>query len=334
METSNDLASLMYLRDRRLLKGLGPRKALQQIDKDLIDTSNNPILVFLKIEILFEKKNYRQVIHILENTDYRTDDNFAALYYSALHGLGKLQEANSLLLQKMGELKGDHRINFLEKIENKGVQSYENGDVNVSKQIFEQVLQVEPTRARSLNNLAFLLICTRQWDQALELLAKAEQTNYPDLDVLLTNRGYIYLCQKLYEQSIQTFQSAICESSKDNEAILHVAFPWNDDIFQDKSVDYPTRMVNVITAIQANLATAFYLGGNIEKAFIAARAAIDNDPGDFIGYRVLGCLHYTQGDFEFTRQMWKKALRSNKTKAEAQVIKNWLGELPQEDKTM
>ncbi|MGC1376476.1 MAG: tetratricopeptide repeat protein [Anaerolineales bacterium] len=328
----NDLAFLMYLRDKKLLKGFGPRKALSQIDKDLRETSNFPLLILLKIEILFERKHYGQIIQILENTDYLSDDNFAPIYYRALHGMGKLEEASTMLLQKLGKLEGDDRIDFLERIETVGVEAYQKGEIDISKHIFEQLLQIDPERARPLNNLAFMFICERQWDQALELLSKAQQNDYPNVGILLTNRGYIYLCQKLYDLSIQTLQSAIHESSKEDEAILHIAFPWNRDIFQNKLDDYPSRLISVITAIQANLATAFYMNGDIEKAITAAQAAIENTPRDCIGYRSLGCLYYAQGNVELTRQMWKKALRLDKTKEESKTIKNWLNELPEEKK--
>jgi tetratricopeptide (TPR) repeat protein len=180
--------------------------------------------------------------------------------------------------------------------------------------------------------LAFILICEHQWEKAQELLNQAHQNEFEDLGVLFTNRGYIFIFQNQYDEAVKILEGAINVSEDKDEAILHIAYAFNRELCVNNQDDYPIRYISVKMAIFANLATAYYLIGQNEKAFTAAQEAITADPEDCIGYRILGCLHFSQNDYKLAREAWNKALRSKKSKGEAKVIKSWLAEIPLLDK--
>jgi Flp pilus assembly protein TadD len=90
---------------------------------------------------------------------------------------------------------------------------------------------------------------------------------------------------------------------------------------------YPLRFISVQLAALANQAMAYFLLGQIEKAFDVIRKAIQTNEEDSVGYRVLGCLHLASGETEAARSAWTQALQMHGTKEEIAQTKGWLTEL-------
>jgi tetratricopeptide (TPR) repeat protein len=324
------LGRLLYNRDKHVLSTSGPKKALELLEADLTETNNFLLLIYLKISILLEQQKYQHVIKWYENFDPIQDrEPILPSYYHALMGLGEVNKAYKILSQSLENNKDIENEDLINTFEEQGVLLYASGQIASASAVFEQILQIVPNRHRSRNNLGYLHICQHDWDKALDLLEQAQKDGYPDINVLITNRGYVQICKGAFEDAIQLLKEISGKlSQEDIPAYLHIAYCQNQEIRFSQADDYPNRSISIKMAIMANLATAFYLNEQPEKAFSAVRESINADPEDCIGYRVLGCLYFSQNEYKLARRAWNKALRSRKSKNETGVIKSWLAEIP------
>jgi tetratricopeptide (TPR) repeat protein len=324
------LGRLLYNRDKHVLSTSGPKKALELLEADLTETNNFLLLIYLKISILLEQQKYKHVIKWYESFDPIQDrEPILPSYYHALMGLGEVNKAYKILSQSLENNKDTENEDLINTFEEQGVLLYASGQIASASSVFEQILQIVPNRYRSRNNLGYLHICQHDWDKALDLLEQAQKDGYPDINVLITNRGYVQICKGAFEDAIQLLEEISGKlSQEENPAYLHIAYSQNQKIRFSQADDYPNRSISIKMAIMANLATAFYLNGQSERAFSAVRESINADPEDCIGYRVLGCLHFSQNEYKLARRAWNKALRSIRSKSETRVIKSWLAEIP------
>jgi tetratricopeptide (TPR) repeat protein len=334
-----DRAILTFLRDNKLFTIAGYRAAIKQIDKDIAETDHFAPLVHLKLKILSSKGKHSQILQTLEDFDY-TDPRinainlFSPYHYRALIGIGDYNEASSLIEKSLATLPDeDERSKYILLVGNIGVEFYETGEIEKSRGCFEQIIKIDPDNDRAYNNLAFLHICNRHWEPALQLLQQAEELSYSEKATLLTNRAYIFICQEKYAEAISTLQKALEETDEDDLAILHVAYPWQRGLFQNQADDYPTRNLMVYCAIYANLATAYWMLQDYDMAWQTVKKVLVVDSEDPIGYRLMGCLHLALGETKQARDLWEKALKLKPSKAEAEIIKGWIKSFPADHST-
>jgi len=329
LQSGDDRSKLGFLLLARVVKleqGWGFQRALDQIEQDLNIFPQAKVLLPIKAIYLIQSKNYEDAISALEEIpDNSREDPFYALqYFHALYGLSRYTEADQFIHEFIKKLNDQNEGKLKEGLINLGVRFFKDGNTNISKKIFELVLQNDPVHPRALNNLAFILIGDQEWDAALELLGQAEKNSYDSMDVLLTNRGYIYLRQQRVEQAIETLLLAEQIPDEDSQAILHIAYPWQGKLVADK---HPTRFVSVNMAIQANLAIAYFLIGDKNHAFEHAQLAIDADPDDFVGHCLMGCLCYEIGNWNAALQNWQAGQGCKTSQYEHLLIQEFLGKL-------
>jgi Tfp pilus assembly protein PilF len=181
---------------------------------------------------------------------------------------------------------------------------------------------------KELDNLGFLPTCEENWQRAQDLLTLVKQHELGDPAIADANLGYIYLRRRQHEPAVEALRAAIQAAHQDSTALLHVASWINGDFSRTDIERFPHRLASIRLAALSNLATAYWLCGKPEEAFVTIQEAIASAPQDNIGYRVSGCLRLTQGEVELARSDWKKALNLAEDKAEAVLIEGWLATLP------
>jgi Tfp pilus assembly protein PilF len=189
------------------------------------------------------------------------------------------------------------------------------------------VLAFEPHRARSLNNLGFILAGEKRWTEAEDLFKQALEYQIETPAITLTNLGYIYLHQQKYIRAVQTLETAQQQAIIGEKAILRIACWYNNQLLDTPDELFPKRFTSTLLAVRANLATAYYLNNQLDQALAMAQTTIDTDPQDNIGCRLLGCLYLASGEVEAARKAWEKALQLRRSKAETKLIQSWLADL-------
>jgi tetratricopeptide (TPR) repeat protein len=323
---SFDIGVLLYYRDRKVLSYIGANKALELIEIDINTTGVFPPLVSLKARILIDQKKYKKAVKFIESLDLlKYEDLLRMSYYQGLIGINEYDKAFDLLQKEFNSQDFEKQNAFLDDIENLAIELFSNGKIGESRNIFEQVLQLVPSRNNSLNNLAFIQISQHDWENSLNLLKKAQDNDYSSMDILLTNRGYVYLCMGDCKLAIETLQEALLLpdniNSKEHFAYLHVAYSQGGQLIFNEGDDFPERLILKKLAINANLATAYYMNGEVDKALFYANEAVNCDLEDSIGFRISGNLHASEGHYEIAESFFKKALGLKKAKNEVKIIK-------------
>ncbi len=305
--------------------------AMEVANRGLALYPNSEDLLSIKAQILQHSEHIDEAIRIFEKlvSDTRRRARHIVNYYITLLKSGRTEQALKVLQEEYQSVSEKQRGVFIQAIENAGILLFEEGSVAASKQLYEQVIQISPGQARSINNLGFIFISERSWLAAQELLLRAEKEGYEFPPILKANQGYIALNINEPQNAIELFIEALKgledkDGEEDQFALLHVAYPWIGGLAENRGDDYPKRNVLIRTAIFANLACAYYLLDEKEQAIALAQMAIESDPEESTGYRMLGCLHFLQGDYEQARQTWKKALESRLSHQEEAITRGWL----------
>ncbi len=304
-------------------------KALDTVDIGLNKFPNKAELLLVKAQVLEDKKQFSEAKKIFEEIDSNPKERrrFFFRYYISLLKSEQFDQALEEFNKESLCLSQDDRDSFLSFAENIGVNLFEQGNISLSKKLFQDILSIEQKRARSINNLGFILTSERNWASAEDLFNKANEEGYEHPSILKANQGYVALSQKQLKLAISYFKEFLeeLESLGDEKtAILHVAFPWKDGLFISKEDDFPTRSILVQTSILVNLTTTYYLLNEADKAFTAISEAIQSDPDESNAYRVLGCLYFLNNDFINARKNWENALQSKISEGEAVVTQRWL----------
>ncbi len=283
------------------------------------------VLLLLRLEL------YSDAVTALDQISMNFPENKKLVVYSyeAFHGADYPEKAKQILDEEYQIVHDDSRrkISLLTTVESIGVRFYQRGLIEESKNIFEQVLLLDSSRARSINNLAFIYISNQNWDEALDLLSQAETQGYDEGGILEANRGYIFAHQRELDIALGSFLDAIKVAKDNDKALLHVAYPWFDGVTNESADNFPSRNVYIKTSILANLATVHYMMGDLEEAWEAAHQAVAFDPDESTGHRVLGCLHLLTKQYEEANKEWDLALHSNISDDEMEAVRRWIAQL-------
>lgn len=305
-------------------------KALTLVNTGLEKLPTSENLLILKAHIYVITNRFIETLDILDHLDKIPDekqDELFILNYAALLGAGLYQQSFDLL-QNRHQSQNQERINeLLDSVENLGVNFFVRGHLAASKTLFDQVITIEPERLRSINNLGFIYLSERNWASAQELFLRAENLGFEEKAILKANLGYIELSNQNFRKANSLFYEALDATDEEEAALLYVAYPWKGKLFEDRADNYPSRHILIRVIVLANLATVNIMIGEENLAIEFAQKAIETDPKESTGYRVLGCVSYILGDVEKAREMWEKALKSKKSKTEDQVIKEWINSL-------
>lgn len=323
-DEESELARLLIERSFLLLRDQGSEAALIQIEHDKIEFPAAIGLLHLQKDILLAKGAYREALSVLGEAQERgvTKSQLALDYYHAYLGLGDEETAWLTLQPRATELsQDDEAIDELVEI---GTRLYQGSRYHSSKVACQHAIGLRPSHPRALNNLGFLLIAEEDWKQGEELLLKALEYGFESPSVTRTNLAFLYLLQKRYDEALEYLRKAEQEASHDDASILRVACWYKGNLSQTQADLFPARFAKTLLAIRANMATVLGISGNYEQALDQAERAIESDPKDNIGYRVLGCIHLAHENDSGARQAWEQALACRKSRAEAELLESWL----------
>jgi len=305
--------------------------AMEVTNRGLELSPNSEVMLSIKAQILKISGQLDEALSILEKliSNPKRRARHIINYYTTLLKADRRDQAFNILRGEYQSVSEKQRKIFLGALEGEGVDLFQEGSFTESKQLYEQILKIAPDQARSINNLGFILMSERSWLAAQGLLKRSEEEGYEYPPVLKANQGYIALNLDEAQNAIELFNEALqgledTDKEEDQSAILHVAYPWIGGLAANRGDDYPIRSVLIRTTVLANLACACYLLGDRKQALTLTQQAIESDPEESIGYRMLGCLHFLQGDYEQARQAWDRALESRLSQEEDAIIRDWL----------
>jgi len=118
-------------------------------------------------------------------------------------------------------------------LNNLGVTSFHNGELELARDQFRQAVGFDPNFAECYNNLGLVLTELDQDDEATEAFSRALKIN-PDLHSAYNNLGYVFYKQGSYDQAIEMYNEALGRSSNNTSAYTNLG---NAYFKQDKFDD-------------------------------------------------------------------------------------------------
>lgn len=317
-----DLARLHAI---ALLYQEGPQVSLQKIMQDLETDPDNLMLWQLRKDIELALGMYRQALESsrrLMVAGFPTI-RFAGDLYHIYHGLNQPEEAWQAVAPFLAQ--PEEKPSVLEQMERAGHRLYNDDQPEAARAVFRQLLCLQPKSGNWANNVGFLAAGFGEWEQAEALIQQAYDAGFEPY-MALTNLGYIYLRQQRLTESIISLQQALNLAHGD-EAILRIAC-WYKGAFSDTLYElFPKQPLPINLVIQANLATAYFLAGDVEKALATAQAGIESAPTLAVGYRVRGAIEFTAGQVENAYQSWQRGLTAYAPPWEKHLLEDWLADL-------
>ena len=141
------------------------------------------------------------------NTAIQSLERAQLLHWPKFSQLSHGQSIQYALTTNFAPIKSDPPISLATLVE-QGLALHLQGQLTKAQAIYEHVLTIEPDHFDALQLLGTLLLDTKQFVQALDLLTSALQMN-PNHAASYSNRGNALLALQRFEEAITSFDSAI-----------------------------------------------------------------------------------------------------------------------------
>jgi tetratricopeptide (TPR) repeat protein len=179
----------------------------------------------------------------------RSVEDWQSRLESRLDEIGRQQAKIASLVESNHRQQADdasHDRKEARKLNNLGVNSFHNGDLEMARDHFQRAVQADDRFAEAYNNLGLVFTEIEEEDKASEAFERAIELN-PDLPAAYSNLGYVFYRQGRYEEAVEKYSEAIDRSSSSSSAYT-------------------------------NLGNAYYKMGKYDEARQAWEKALDLDP--------------------------------------------------------
>ena len=251
---------------------------------------------------------------------------FELTVYHIFQGLGEIEESYHKFKAIYKNIKPGQTKEFQEKLAEICKSLYKNRQIDAAGRVIDQILGIWPANYIAWKYHSLILAGEREWNYVTEFFNDVEGIS-PIFEYFSLEQAYsglFYLYNHNYLESVKRYKTALDDAFEEQPLPIQIGY-WLDSAFVENEYDkFPYREIEFALGAQANLAFAYYLSGKKEEGFSQAQKIIDLYPDDCIGYRVLGCLHYSEGNMDKAREAWTSALGKQVAGDEKQVIQTWL----------
>jgi len=193
----------------------------------------------------------REIQDFVESTKRfeRSVEDWQSRLESRLDDIGRQQAEITAMVESNSRKQGDdasHDRKEARKLNNLGVNSFHNGDLEMARDHFRRAVQADDRFAEAYNNLGLVYTEMEEEERASEAFERAIELN-PDLPAAYSNLGYVFYRQGRYAEAVEKYSEAINRSSSSSSAYT-------------------------------NLGNAYYKMGKYDEARQAWEKALDLDP--------------------------------------------------------
>ncbi|MCX6078383.1 MAG: tetratricopeptide repeat protein [Chloroflexi bacterium] len=206
-------------------------------------------------------------------------------------------------------------------------QYYVEHDDDISRNIFEHLLERVPGNSAIATPLAFILTGYGEYEKAESLLNMVlEKGNVDNEPLVRCNLGYIYLATGSLDRAKACFGAVLEQAADDDEAIARIGF-WQNQTSELCCTPYPVQTLPLKLVANANLVAIHLQENNLNEAENISDRIIEQYPDLSLSYQLVGNIYFVKNNFHLAHENWEKALALSADDVEKEMIKDWLNRL-------
>ena len=193
---------------------------------------------------------------------------------------------------------------------NIAVKNHQEGKTDVAKELYNQVLKIDPNHSQALKNIAIIFINLKDFQKAKECYEKVVEIDPNSTDAYY-NLGLIFKELKEYQKAKSCYEKA--DNIQPNNTIIqtNLGIIFNDLGENQKAKDCYEKAIKINPDNgkgDYNLGAIYKDSGELQKAKICFRKAIEINPNEQEAHNSLGVIFQELGEYQKAKDCYEKAI--------------------------
>ena len=196
---------------------------------------------------------------------------------------------------------------------NIAVKNHQEGKTDVAKELYNQVLKIDPNHSQALKNIAVIFINLKDYQKAKEYYEKAVEIDPNSADAYY-NLGIIFKELKEYQKAKSCYEKA--DNIQPNNTIIqtNLGIIFKDLGENQKAKDCYEKAIKINpnnAKAHYNLGVIYKDSGELQKAKICYKKVIEINPNEQETHNSLGIIFQELGEYQKAKDFYKKAIEIN-----------------------
>ncbi|MCX6064362.1 MAG: tetratricopeptide repeat protein, partial [Chloroflexi bacterium] len=175
---------------------------------------------------------------------------------------------------------------LIDRLQGLGYQYYVDHDGDISRNIFDHLLERSPGNAEIATPLAFILTGYGEYEKAESLLNMVLEKEIVENEPLVRcNLGYIYLATGSLDRAKACFGAVLEQAADEDEAIARIGF-WQNQTSELCCTPYPVQTLPLKLVANANLVAIHLQENNLDEAENISDRIIEQYPDLSLSYQL------------------------------------------------
>ena len=194
---------------------------------------------------------------------------------------------------------------------NIAVKNHQEGKTDVAKELYNQVLKIDPNHSQALKNIAIIFINLKDFQKAKECYEKVVEIDPNSTDAYY-NLGLIFKELKEYQKAKSCYEKA--DNIQPNNTIIqtNLGIIFNDLGENKKAKECYEKAIKINPdngKAHYNLGAIYKDSGELQKAKICFKKAIEINPNEQEAHNSLGVIFQELGEYHLAENYFKKAIQ-------------------------
>jgi len=193
---------------------------------------------------------------------------------------------------------------------NIAVKNHQEGKTDVAKELYNQVLKIDPNHSQALKNIAIIFINLKDFQKAKECYEKVVEIDPNSTDAYY-NLGLIFKELKEYQKAKSCYEKA--DNIQPNNTIIqtNLGIIFNDLGENKKAKECYEKAIKINPdngKAHYNLGAIYKDSGELQKAKICFKKAIEINPNEQEAHNSLGVIFQELGEYQRAKDCYEKAI--------------------------
>ena len=209
---------------------------------------------------------------------------------------------------------------------NLAIKNHQEGRLDVAKELYNQILKINPNHSQTLNNIAVIFTNLKEYQKAKECYQKAIKIN-PSYADAHNNLGIIFKEEEEYQKAKECYEKAIEINPNYVSAYYNLGNIFKELKENQKAKECYEKAIELnpnYSGAHNNLGVLFKEVGDLQKAKECFEKAIELNPNHAKAYSNQGNTYKELGENQKAKECYEKAIEINPdyTDAHNQLLKS------------